>query len=202
MVCWAELVEMVADMTSDLKGRAMEAVAEAFAQVKCVPTPAESLLWVDQIELSGPQSVLAFMHFWMSGRGQDGYLRAPRVADFEAFMSPQLMDAAAALGVVRRMVASVGPYRVPALSDGASAEVCAVISALGGWVKVCETLPDSSQEHSSRVFERSFQSAWAQVKIQCARGLVAAQPLVAIGHSPVPAVSAAQAALSMAREVV
>ena len=156
-----------------------------FAQVKSEPTPAEAMLWAEEIERLGPQAVLRFARFWMAGGGQNGFMRAPRIVDLRRFVDPTWADEALALSRLQRLVQEVGPYRVPCAQDGMDEVLASVVQHLGGWVKVCEIMPDARDEYGLRQFERKFALAWQQVEgamVQARRlGAVRLQP---IGFTP------------------
>jgi len=162
---------------------ALDAVSQAFAQVKAEPTPAEASLWTEEIDRLGPQPILAFMHFWVSGGGQSGFFRAPRIEDARRFVDPEWMDGEAALQRLYGLVAEVGSYRVPTAQQGMTARLAHAVAALGGWSRVCETLPDQSHEFAWREFGKKFDMAWNQAQ---GRSLLAHQPapvLVALGQA-------------------
>lgn len=156
---------------------ALDAVSQAFAQVKAEPTPAEAALWADEIDRMGPGPIMSFIKFWMSGGGQDGYLRAPRIDDARRFVDPEWMDAGAALQLMHDLVRSVGPYRVPDKSEGMSQRLQSSIAALGGWARVCEIMPEPSQEFAWREFAKRFDAAWSQAQARELMGLPPAAPL-------------------------
>lgn len=143
---------------------ALDAVSQMFAQVKSEPTPAEAMLWAEEIERLGPQAVLRFARFWMAGGGQNGFMRAPRIVDLRRFVDPTWADEALALSRLQRLVQEAGPYRVPCAEDGMDEALAAAVQHLGGWVRVCEIMPDASDEHGLRQFERKFALAWQQVE--------------------------------------
>ena len=49
---------------------AAEAVGQMFSQAQREITPVESGLWMVEIGRLGPERLLAFAQFWMSGGGQ------------------------------------------------------------------------------------------------------------------------------------
>jgi hypothetical protein len=162
---------------------ALDAVSQAFAQVKAEPTPAEASLWAEEIDRLGPQPVLAFVRFWMSGGGQGGFLRAPRVDDARRFVDPEWMDAGTAMQKLVEMVSRVGPYRVPSASEGMTTRLADAVMVLGGWPHVCETLPAQNQEFAYRDFLKRFEDAWGRSQARALMGLVSSSPLAAIGQS-------------------
>lgn len=159
---------------------ALEAVSQMFAQVKSEPTPAEAMLWAEEIERLGPRAVMAFARFWMSGGGQGDYLRAPRIMDLRRFCDPAWIDEGVAFERLRRLVSGIGPYRVPSEKDGMTPQLAEAIKIMGGWVHVCETMPDPSDEMALRAFEKRFNVAWQQAEIGLARGNINPIPLMPI----------------------
>jgi len=165
---------------------ALDAVSQSFAQVKAEPTPAEASLWAEEIDRMGPQPVLGFVRFWMSGGGQGGFLRAPRIDDARRFVDPDWMDVGAAMQRLTEMVAHVGPYRAPSAADGMTHRLTEAVVALGGWPRVCETLPAQSQEFACRDFQKRFEDAWNRAQARSIMGLPPSAPLSAIGRPTQP----------------
>lgn len=162
---------------------ALDAVSQVFAQVKAEPMPAEASLWTEEIERLGPQAIMAFLRFWISGGGQAGFFRPPRIEDARRFADPNWMDAATALQRLYLMVEQVGSYRVPTAQQGMTTSLAHAVVALGGWARVCETLPSQDLEFACREFTKKFDMAWNQAQ---AAGLLTHQPapvLVAVGQA-------------------
>jgi len=168
--------------SSDME-QALEAVSQMFAQVKAEPTPAEAMLWAGEIERVGPRAVIAFAHFWLAGGGQNGFLRAPRIMDLRRFCDPTWSDEVGALTRLQNLVSRFGPYCVPTERDGMDAKLAETVRLLGGWVRVCELLPDPSDDFAFRAFEKRFVSAWQQAEVRVVRGDVSAAPLLPIGST-------------------
>lgn len=169
---------------------ALDAVSQAFAQVKAEPTPAEASLWAEEIARLGPQPVLAFVRFWMSGGGQGGFLRAPRIDDARRFVDPEWMDAGSAMQTLAELVSRVGPYRVPRADEGMTTRLAESVAVLGGWPRVCETLPSQNQEFAFRDFQKRFEDAWNRAQARTVMGLPASAALAAIGQSGAPSSTA------------
>lgn len=170
--------------TPDEVAQAVEAVSQMFAQVKAEPTPAEAMLWADEIERIGPRAVMQFAQFWMSGGGQGGFLRAPRIADLRRFCDPTWSDEASALARLQTLVSHVGPYRAPLEADGMDARLAEAVRAMGGWARVCELMPDASDDYAFRTFEKRFSVAWQQAEARSVRGEVQNTPLLPIRSQP------------------
>lgn len=172
--------------------QALEAVSQMFAQVKAEPTPAEAMLWADEIERLGPGVVMQFAHFWMAGGGQNGFLRAPRIVDVRRFCDPMWSDEAMALARLQTLVERLGPYRAPGDADGMDATLAHAVKLLGGWVRVCELMPDASDEHGLRAFEKRFASAWSQAQAAALQQRLDSAPLLPLGAQQSVEVLAAQ----------
>jgi len=162
---------------------ALDAISQSFAQVKAEPTPAEAALWAQEIDSLGPQPIMAFVRFWVSGGGQRGFLRAPRIEDARRFLDPDWMDADTALQRLYALVEQVGPYQAPTAQQGMTDRLAHVVAGLGGWARVCETLPGQSQEFPWREFAKRFESVWNQAQAKTLLSHQPAPPLVAIGQA-------------------
>ena len=163
---------------------ALEAVSQMFAQVKAEPTPAEAMLWADEIERLGPQAVQRFAVFWMSGGGQGNFLRAPRIEDLRRYCDPAWADEGLALERLKQMVVDCGPYQVPGAAQGMDERLAEAVRLLGGWPKVCEILPDASDDFAMRAFEKRFAVAWQQAQGRALRAALSHEPLRALGSAP------------------
>lgn len=133
---------------------AMDAVAQMFSASKAVCTPLEGQLWGVEIERLGDDRLMAFAAFWLSG--ESGCNRAPKVQDFKKYCDPAFLDESLAFDELIKLVRLVGPYESPKTD----ARLDAVIHKLGGWVEVCQSLPDPSDDFKIKRWKERFSVAY------------------------------------------
>lgn len=138
---------------------AAEAVSQLFSVANAEMTKIEANLWMREIERLGAPATLSFVEFWMTGGGQDSFRKAPKIDDFLTRADPHYVSASGALECLRREIQSFGPYLNPPIADP---KLRATVAALGGWAKVCQDMPDPSEDFASRRFAERFRSAWTQ----------------------------------------
>lgn len=136
---------------------AAESVSQLFSQAKAELTPIEASLWTREIDKFGPLAMLSFVEFWISGGGQNAYRRAPRLEDFWVRTDPNYVGAETAVEWLRAEVAKTGPYLNPEIADY---RLRASIVRLGGWAKVCQDMPDPSDDFAYKRFTERFRAAW------------------------------------------
>lgn len=145
----------------------------AMAHHECTET--EMRLWLSSIERFGDEAVVGYLTHWMGSGG--GYWPSPLVC--QRVLSGRCGGADEALIRVHEEVASVGPYASPAFDDPVIEEA---IRLLGGWLKVCETMPEEAAAFAWKEFSKSFQAAYATADSRAARGQidVSARPLLGL----------------------
>lgn len=172
------------DSADDIE-KAGEAVAQLFSAAGKEMTSMEVALWLREIARFGARPVLQFAEFWMQGGGQsERFRQAPTIEDFRRRADPGYVSEHDALERLRLEVASCGPYAAPAIED---ARLKAAVLLLGGWAKVCQDMPDASDEFAARRFAERFARIWVQAEGMALRGEVnAAVPLVGLAGSRLP----------------
>lgn len=156
----------------------LEPVAQMFTQAKAVLTPLEAQLWELEVQRMGAQRLLEFAAFWM--RGEVGVSRAPKVTDFLRYFDPHHLDESLAYDTLVAWVAQIGPYADPPSVDP---RLNAAIHHLGGWVQVCQTMPDPSDDFRVRRFRERFSGAWKSAQAAVIQG-------VSLPHRPLGLCSA------------
>ena len=156
---------------------AREAVAQMFGVSKTDMTEVEVNMWRYEIDRCGPALMLKFVRFWIGGGGQGTFMRAPRIDDFLRRVDPEFVSADDALTLLRNLVRKIGPYSDPDISN---AKLRLAVMELGGWAKVNQDLPDSSEEFASKRFAERFKTAWLQSEAAEIQGRLSCEPLLGI----------------------
>ena len=138
-------------------------LSEMFSQTKTELTDMEASLWINEIERLGMSAFLSFTAHWMSR----DHPRSPKVEDFRQFGDPEYVNADIALERLAKDAGEIGPYEDPQLNDR---RLVAAVLHLGGWVKVCETMPSQSEEFAWKRFAERFKLAWSRGEAQVAQG--------------------------------
>lgn len=164
---------------------AAEAVGQMFSQAQREITPVESGLWMVEIGRLGPESLLAFAQFWMSGGGQTSsgqmFARAPRIDDFRRYADPSYVDEQRALELLQELVRTVGPYIDPDIADP---RLRAAVHSMGGWARICQDLPSRTEDFAFKRFSDVFRQAWTVAQGMEVRGELAAPPLRGLVAAP------------------
>jgi len=160
---------------------ASELVAQLFTSMGKEMTPLEVNIWTRAVATYGPDHIKAFAEFWMEGGGGQGkFRRVPTIEDLRRRVDPCFCSAEDALERLRAEVARTGPYATPAIADP-RLKACVIL--MGGWPKVCQDLPDASEDFATRRFAERFASAWVQAEGKVMRGETFASPLIGLGQA-------------------
>lgn len=171
-----------------------EFVSQLFAQAKADLTVIETNLWVAEIKRLGPDAMIAFGQFWMSGGGQGSFHRAPKIEDFLVRADPSYVSAETALDCLRAEVSATGPYSDPNIEN---LKLRAAVVRMGGWAKVCQDMPDPSEDYAFKQFAARFKSAWIQSEALQVQQKLSTQPLLGLVNLPNQLKPLAQPLLSL-----
>lgn len=159
---------------------AAEVIGQMFSAVKADLTPVEVNLWTRELNRLGASVMLAFAEFWISGGGQGGYRKAPTIADFLKYSDPNYVSVESALEILRTNVASIGPYNDPKISDP---KLQNAVVFMGGWVKVCDEMPDPADDFAWKRYADRFRLAFTQSEALQVQRRLSAQPLLGLFSS-------------------
>jgi len=164
---------------------AAEVVGQMFSQAQREITPVESSMWIVEIGRLGPERLLAFARFWMSGGGQTSsgqmFARVPRIDDFRRYADPSYIDEQRALELLYEIVRTVGAYADPNISDP---RLRAAVHSMGGWARICQDMPSRTEDFAFKRFSDVFRQAWTVAQGMEVRGELAAPPLRGLIASP------------------
>lgn len=160
---------------------AAEAVSQLFSAANAEMTKIEANLWMCEIERLGPGATLSFVEYWMSGGGQDSFRRPPKIEDLLSRVDPHHVGSSGALEALRQEIQQYGPYVNPPIENK---KLRATVLALGGWAKVCQDMPDASEDFASRRFSERFRAAWAQSEALAVQKRLSPTPLLGLVDAP------------------
>lgn len=158
-----------------------ESIAQMFTSVRAEMTNIEVILWLRQIDRLGGARVMAFVEFWMSGGAQGSYRRVPTIEDLLSYADGEYVSAAQSLELLRQHVSSCGPWSNPDIKD---AKLIEAISYLGGWAKVCQDMPDTSDDFAYKRFGERFKAAWSRSEALLVQKFLSPMPLLGLLESP------------------
>lgn len=158
-----------------------ESVAQTFSAAKAEMTQIEVNLWSREIQRLGAARVLSFVEFWIGGGAQGSFRRAPTIEDLLSYADPDFISPAQSLELLRSHVASCGPWSNPKIADQKMMEA---IAHMGGWAKVCQDMPDPSDDFAYKRFGDRFRSAWSRSEALQVQRRLAPKPLLGLVADP------------------
>lgn len=159
--------------------RAMILLAEYLGSHKHVMTNFEAIHWGRLIEEVGDEAVENYLLMHM----RSGNEFAPKASAAFAALDPVGGDADSAFAELTKLVTKVGPYRAPPISQPV---MKAAIIEMGGWAKVCETLPDPGVRFEFDAFRKRFLSAFKLATSDVLRNMAPTTPLIGLHDSSAP----------------
>ena len=130
-------------------------LAQVMALYKTELTSLERDIWISMIDEFGHSSIIKFLtvHIQTSQF-------SPKPADCIRALKPGMGTSEAAMDELVKAVIKYGPYRIPRFAD---VSLGPAIEAMGGWLKVNETLPEPSNRMEFEAFFKRFDVAYRKV---------------------------------------
>lgn len=130
----------------------LESLNKVFDYYKHAATDFEVELWLALMNEVGDEAIVSFLKNHVRSSAF-----SPKISEAMALLRPGANNSAAAFLALTQAVGTVGAWEAPRFNDPA---ITKAVLELGGWAKVCATLPAPEERFEYEGFQKRFAVAY------------------------------------------